>query len=41
VALSYRSGIYYTSDDQKRDGARIRSLDVEASGLWPGKVVTE
>ena len=37
---SYRSGIYYTSDDQKRV-AEDTILDVEASGLWPGKVKTE
>ena len=37
---SYRSGIYYTSDDQKRL-AEDTILDVEASGLWPGKVKTE
>jgi peptide-methionine (S)-S-oxide reductase len=37
---SYRSGIFYTSDEQKRMAEKtIR--DVEASGLWPGKVVTE
>jgi peptide-methionine (S)-S-oxide reductase len=40
VGLSYRSAIFYTSDEQKRiAGATI--ADVEASGLWPGKVVTE
>ena len=37
---SYRSGIYYTSDDQKRV-AENTILDVEASGLWPGSVKTE
>lgn len=37
---SYRSGIYYTSDAQKRI-AEDTILDVEASGLWPGKVKTE
>jgi len=37
---SYRSGIYYTSDTQ-RDTAEDTIADVEASGLWPGKVVTE
>lgn len=37
---SYRSGIYYTSDEQKRI-AEDTILDVEASGLWPGKVKTE
>jgi peptide-methionine (S)-S-oxide reductase len=37
---SYRSGIYYTSEEQKRV-ALDTIADVEASGLWPGKVVTE
>ncbi len=37
---SYRSGIYYTSDDQHRT-ALDTIADVDASGLWPGKVVTE
>jgi peptide-methionine (S)-S-oxide reductase len=40
VGLSYRSGIFYTSDAQKRV-AEDTIADVEASGLWPGKVVTE
>ena len=38
--LSYRSAIYYTSEAQKRI-AEDTIADVEASGLWPGKVVTE
>lgn len=37
---SYRSGIYYTSDEQLRV-AKDTIADVDASGLWPGKVVTE
>jgi len=37
---SYRSGIYYTSDAQRRV-ALDTIEDVNASGLWPGKVVTE
>ncbi len=37
---SYRSAIFYTSDDQKRV-AEDTIADVDASGLWPGKVVTE
>jgi peptide-methionine (S)-S-oxide reductase len=40
IGLSYRSGIYYTSDAQK-EIALDTIADVEASGLWPGKVVTE
>jgi peptide-methionine (S)-S-oxide reductase len=38
--MSYRSAIYYTSDAQKAI-AEDTIADVEASGLWPGKVVTE
>ena len=38
--LSYRSAIYYTSDAQKAV-AEDTIRDVDASGLWPGKVVTE
>ncbi|MEA2824691.1 MAG: peptide-methionine (S)-S-oxide reductase [Alphaproteobacteria bacterium] len=37
---SYRSAIFTTSDEQKRV-AQDTIADVEASGLWPGKVVTE
>ena len=40
IGMSYRSAIYYTSDEQKLIARRTIS-DVEASGLWPGKVVTE
>ena len=40
VGTSYRSAIFYTSDEQKRI-AEDTIADVEASGLWPGKVVTE
>jgi peptide-methionine (S)-S-oxide reductase len=36
---SYRSAIFYTSEDQKRV-AEDTIADVDASGLWPGKVVT-
>jgi len=38
--MSYRSAIYYVSDEQKAV-ADNTIADVEASGLWPGKVVTE
>ena len=37
---SYRSAIFFASDEQKRV-ALDTIADVEASGLWPGKVVTE
>ena len=38
--LSYRSGIYYNSDEQKAMAEKTIA-DVDASGIWPGKVVTE
>ena len=37
---SYRSGIYYV-DERQRQIALDTIADVEASGLWPGRVVTE
>ena len=37
---SYRSAIFTTSDEQKRI-ALDTIADVNASGLWPGKAVTE
>jgi len=37
---SYRSAIFYTNDEQQRV-AEDTIADVEASGLWPGEVVTE
>jgi peptide-methionine (S)-S-oxide reductase len=40
VGDSYRSAIFYTSDEQKAV-AEDTIADVDASGLWPGKVVTE
>jgi peptide-methionine (S)-S-oxide reductase len=40
VGTSYRSAIFYVNDEQKRL-AEDTIADVEASGLWPGKVVTE
>jgi len=40
VGSSYRSAIFYTSDEQKR-AALETVADVDASGIWPGKVVTE
>ena len=38
---SYRSAIFYTSDEQLANTAQQTIADVNASGLWPGKVVTE
>jgi peptide-methionine (S)-S-oxide reductase len=40
MGMSYRSAIFYTSDEQRRV-ALDTIADVDASGLWPGKVVTE
>ncbi len=40
VGTSYRSAIFYTSDEQRKV-AEGTIADVEASRLWPGKVVTE
>jgi peptide-methionine (S)-S-oxide reductase len=39
IGLSYRSAIFYASDEQKLV-AEDTIADVQASGLWPGKVVT-
>jgi len=38
--MSYRSAIYTTSPDQARETIEVIA-DVNASGLWPGKVVTQ
>ena len=40
VGSSYRSAIYYVDEEQKRI-AEDTIADVNASGLWPDKVVTE
>jgi peptide-methionine (S)-S-oxide reductase len=40
IGTSYRSAIFYTSDEQKRI-AEDTIADVNASGLWPDKAVTE
>jgi peptide-methionine (S)-S-oxide reductase len=40
IGTSYRSAIFYLNDEQKRV-AGDTIADVDASGLWPGKVVTE
>ncbi|MDG1068407.1 MAG: peptide-methionine (S)-S-oxide reductase MsrA [Sulfitobacter sp.] len=40
MGMSYRSAIYYEDEDQKAV-ALDTIADIEASGIWPGKVVTE
>lgn len=40
VGPSYRSAIYYADENQKRV-AQDTIADVDASGLWPGRVVTD
>ncbi|MFQ3197414.1 MAG: peptide-methionine (S)-S-oxide reductase [Paraglaciecola sp.] len=40
TGASYRSAIYYMSDEQHKEALKTIA-DVDASGLWPGKVVTE
>jgi peptide-methionine (S)-S-oxide reductase len=40
LGVSYRSGIYYVDEAQKAEAIRTIA-DVDASGIWPGNVVTE
>ena len=40
IGADYRSAIFYTTDEQ-RTTADDTIADVDASGLWPGKVITE
>ena len=40
IGTSYRSAIFYTNPEQKHV-AEVTIADVNRSGLWPGKVVTE
>jgi peptide-methionine (S)-S-oxide reductase len=40
VGLSYRSAIYYVDAAQQAEAINTIA-DINASGLWPGKVVTE
>jgi|TARA_B110000240_G_scaffold63438_1_gene72228 peptide-methionine (S)-S-oxide reductase len=40
TGTSYRSAIYYKSDTQQAEALKTIA-DVDASGFWPGKVVTE
>ena len=40
IGTSYRSAIFYLDDEQKRVACDTIA-DVDASGLWPGEVVTQ
>ena len=40
IGSSYRSAIFYT-DETQRDVANNLIAEMDASGVWPGKVVTE
>lgn len=40
VGFDYRSEIFYTTDEQRRV-AEATIADADASGMWPGKVVTK
>jgi peptide-methionine (S)-S-oxide reductase len=40
MGMSYRSAIFY-KDQKQKEIAEDTVADVDASGLWPGKVVTE
>ncbi|EIE49730.1 methionine sulfoxide reductase A [Salipiger aestuarii] len=40
VGMSYRSAIYYVDDAQKQVALDLIA-EIDASGIWPGKVVTE
>jgi peptide-methionine (S)-S-oxide reductase len=40
VGTSYRSAIFYLDDEQRRV-AQKTIAEIDASGRWPGKVVTE
>jgi peptide-methionine (S)-S-oxide reductase len=40
VGSSYRSEIFYTTGERRR-AAEDTIADLDAAGIWPGKVVTE
>jgi len=40
IGTSYRSAIFYSNEAQ-RDTAEALIAEMEASGIWPGKIVTE
>jgi peptide-methionine (S)-S-oxide reductase len=40
IGTSYRSAIFYLNDEQKKTAEDLIS-DMEASGKWPGSIITE
>lgn len=40
IGLSYRSAIFYLNEDQKKTAEELIN-EMNASGVWPGQVVTE
>src|SRR5687767_11780706 len=40
IGMSYRSAIFYLNEEQKRTAQEL-IREIDASGKWPGKVVTE
>ena len=40
IEMSYRSAIFYLSEEQKKTAQELID-EIDASGKWPGKVVTE
>ncbi len=40
VGPSYRSAIFYVDEEQRRIAEEVIA-EIDASGIWPGKVVTE
>ena len=40
IGTSYRSAIFYLTDEQ-REVANALIAEMDASGVWPGKIVTE
>lgn len=40
IGSSYRSAIFYLSEEQKETAQKL-IIEINASGKWPGKIVTE
>jgi peptide methionine sulfoxide reductase MsrA len=40
LGSSYRSAIFYTSNEQRQIAVQTIA-EIEASGLWPGKIITQ